>query len=184
MSSEFVLDKLAAALLTLTDSQLIRLKKLLLNGQVQKAVVNQIESILLTRSAEKSVGGSVLSSPSRVTNADSRDSAESSGRNHSFSHDRESKLKDSFFSLLEDRQFFPSTKDVLQAISQHLKLRYSYEDFKKRGRRDLVSRTWTALQQLSERRRIDLLRDLFETYAAPSENSSAYRDLFEVLTKR
>ena len=92
-------------------------------------------------------------------------------------------LKEYFCEILGDRTRFPSTKDVIKEIGNQLNIHLSYKDFRKRGRRDLIERSWSGLKRFPRQEQISRLRSFFSHNVRGDSEASGYKELFRILTR-
>lgn len=185
MTSEYVLNKLVDALNDLPDEDLVSLAALLRQPAADKTLAMLIENTLALREAERrsrTVSRKMPISPERHK-------AQLLGGNSKIisSHQRQiGSLKDvagSLAKLLQDRNLFPSTKDVINAINGAFDLKINYEEFRKRGRRDLIQRCLSYVSELRESKQIDRLESFLKQIPQSRLEMDQYRSLFRILTR-
>lgn len=184
MEGKDVLTKLVSALNNLSDDDLHQLTALLAQPKANKALVKLIESTLALRYAERK-SKSEIRKPSYTVRRKDR---EIGSNDANLVHNRLSvrsmdELKNTFVTFLEDRNLFPSTRDVVDVVNKALHRGIAYEDFRKRGRKDLIRKCWTYLTTLPRKRQIEMLKTLFYSIPKEPEGIKPYRELFKILAR-
>jgi len=91
-------------------------------------------------------------------------------------------LWDGVSSALADKELFPTTNDVVEVIKSELHCNVKYEDFYKRGRRDLIGYCMRYLKTRPEKEQYTLLRSFFKRIIQERSGMNQYRELFRMLT--
>ena len=174
MQNDHVIEKLVHGLSRLSERELRRLVELFYRHDVAEAFREVVERMIVLRQAEEERRKSSALGRSRNRHPLKRGVDVSS----------EEPLKQEFLIVLHDRDIFPSTKDVVDVVNDVFGLGLRYEDFRRRGRRDLIQRCWHHFQGMpvDERRRI--LRTLSRRSKAPSASSEGYHELFRILSQK
>jgi len=84
-------------------------------------------------------------------------------------------------SLLEDRQTFPGTVDVVRAVQTWFGFDIDYGRYRKSGRRDLIRACRRRLQDLSGPAQARLLHAFMRKYAPRHTATDVYQRLFRIL---
>ena len=84
---------------------------------------------------------------------------------------------------LNDRNIFPSTMDVINFANSIFDCRINYEQFRRRGRRDLIKKVLKHLFELPISLRESMLKNFFSKLQSANNESSAYQELFKILTR-
>lgn len=187
MESQSVLNKLFNTLGNLSDDDLRKLAELFRYQNTSKAFVKMIESALGFRDATH---GNKM--PLREQRAKHNSIEEFEVQRSAVYHEpvnyisrgRTSKkmLYAGVASALEDRDLFPSTKDVAEVVNSQFNCGIEYEDFQKRGRRDIIGKCMQNLRKLPEKDQYTLLRDFFHKIITDRSGMNQYRELFRILT--
>jgi len=192
MRVENISPKIINFLLGLDDSDLRQMRSLLAQPGVTEALTQQVESILALRRAERTVTLSKthegtsrrrdavntargnLRTPAVKINggADVRVRGSSSAR-----------IKESLSAILENKQVFPSRKDVVDSVNAAFECKFDYSLLHKQSRRDVIRRCWSHLQSYPEGKRLAMIETFFQKYASVALQPDGYRDLFRILTR-
>jgi hypothetical protein len=174
MQREYVIEKLVSALRRLSDEELYALSQLLRYSDVAHIFGEIVDRMIRLRGIERErrpesrvLEGQNSRKPSRASRMGVTEPVEAR-----------------FFNLLNDRQLFPSTKDVVDVLNDVFNLGLRYEDYVKHGRRDLIQRCWNHLQAMPVNERRRLLRVLSERGESQSAGSEGYHELFRILSQK
>lgn len=183
MENKYVLIKLVGALNTLSDSDLSRLAVLLKQPKVNEALVKLIENTLELRMAERtSRPDKRYEDASEVTEEQRTIERNSIGlRGDQVGVQAVEDVQSAFVTLLQDRSLFPSTKDVVDAVNRVFQWGIDYEEFRKRGRRDLINKYLHRLSLYPDNRRIKLLKSFFYEVSQKAVKVDKYSELFKIL---
>jgi hypothetical protein len=185
MKPEFVLEKLIDLLGELSDADLINLGALLRQPDVHLILAKLIESTLALREAERrsrKLGHGKLIRDEILQ----EDSPTGTARIIDNDVRQKGSLKEAVRyvgQLLADRNLFPSTKDVVTAINAAFDLKMRYEEFRKRGRRDLIERWLTYVGRMPESEQWHRFEAFVKQMPANRFDTDQYRNLFRILTK-
>lgn len=89
-----------------------------------------------------------------------------------------------FADILESRSLYPSTKDVVEAVNEAFNWDIKYEDFYKRGRRDLIRHCLNLLGDIEESQRRKMIKSFLKNIRARKDLTDFdrdYRELFSIL---
>jgi hypothetical protein len=92
-------------------------------------------------------------------------------------------IRQSFSSLLWDKETFPTTYDVIAVVRHFFGIKLEPLQFRKAGRKAVISRAWKYLSELSERERTQRLRKFFTEFAPKLDPDRSYRELFRILSR-
>jgi len=181
---EHVINKLIAAMYDFSDDTLRQLTEILEHPRECTLLQRRIREILALRRTERRTGKEKSNTHVVKENvelvADSNPGIQSA-RFEAFSGS-DVNLKNMLFDILQDRERFGSTRDVIEAINSFFDCGLDYESFRRRGRRDAIRRCWTQLLNLSKKERSRLLRRFFEAIYSQEGDKRIYRELFRLLT--
>jgi hypothetical protein len=180
--SEKVLRKLIDSLFLFTNEELRTLKAILRQKKALDALTGQIETILILRESDGPTRHSRVreSTSRRPIKEVEDDTAAVEGKD--LTNLSPGDLKDAFFKVLQNRELYPTTADVVEALNTHFGCDFQYRAFKKRGRKDLISKCWSFLDSLPDQDRGESLRKFFQEHQIKYSGSTGYQDLFRVLT--
>ena len=91
-------------------------------------------------------------------------------------------IKTRFFSLLEDRKLFPSTRDVVTAINGEFDCDIPYKYYSKHGRKDIINKCWRHLSRYPRREQRKMIKDFVDRMLVTRSQKDEYRELFKILT--
>ena len=167
----------------LSDKELRKFATLLSQPMVTRALISLIESSLTIRKAERTSGSQKISTPpirdsSVITSKSSKNEVVQNGISSRMSVDE---ARRAFSTLLEDRDLFPSTRDIVDAINLHYDWQISYEKFKKRGRRDLIQICLSRLKTYSDIQQVKKTYLFIERLKTQHSGVDHYKNLFNIL---
>lgn len=174
METEYVIHKLISSLSRLSDGELHDLADLLHRDDVGDAFERIVQNTIQLRRAERSRRSRATHGETHFVGASERKQPVRASE-----HPR-----DKFFAFLNDRRLFPSTRDVVQVLNDAFELSFRYEDYRKRGRRDLIQKCWRQFEDmpLTERRKV--LRLLSRRTPHHPFSSEGYHELFRILSQK
>jgi len=91
-----------------------------------------------------------------------------------------------FADILENKNFYPSTKDVVDAVNDGFNWEIKYEDFHKRDRKDLIKQILNRLGDIEAGQRRKMVSSFLSNIRARKDWEDLdrhYRDLFSVLDR-
>ncbi len=184
MDNKYILNKLISALNSFSDHELQQLATLFKEPAVNEAIVKVIEGTLALRNAERkskiitttksSARTEVKRETTKKNNVTERDIKKGT-------HYR-NQIKQKFATLLANRNLFPSTNDVVNAVNASFHWQINYVDFYRRGRRDLIQNCIRELSTYSESEQRKMIKSFLEwVKEQPGEKDQQYRILFKIL---
>ena len=185
MREEYVVDKLVAALAGMSDLDLRLLASLLAERSVRTSLSTLLDRMIALRKAENE-SRRRRRATRQATLPYGSDEVQNSVRppaQHGRSQAQASELRSVFFGLLQDRDRYPSTRDVLDAMNTSFGMSLEYEKFKRRGRKDAITYCWSRLSDLGEVRRLRLLKRFLSGVATGPSEKDEYGHLFRILAK-
>ena len=186
MRKDDILEKFVSMLARFTDKELRELKTLFQNPNASHAIVNLIEGTLelrRLRSSNRSIARTVAQKKGEPARNDiereeipKRSVSKGISPINNFSH--------RFAGILQSKKLFPSTKDVVKAVNESFSWGIEYEDFYKRGRRDLIQHCLGRLADIREDKRRRMIRSFVKDIRAKKGSEDLdrqYRELFKIL---
>ena len=163
-----------------SEKDLKELSKMLAKPEALRSVSKLIDSAVLWKRAAKAERHNFVN----------KDSLRMNGEEDFYSNKTERKNKSDFnlkeiretlITLLNDRSLFKNTKNVVSTINEFFHLDLSYEEFYRRGRRDLIQRALSFLNSLSEEEQIRLIKIFIESLPLYVTEKDSYKELFKIL---
>ena len=174
MGSEYVINNLVASLGRLSDQDLRDLSNLFYDGDVAKAFAEVVEKMIYLRQAERQRSKKFFSTEASVPRR-------AEGDRHTRPIEP---ARVRFFAILSDRSLFPATRDVVEVLNNVFGLGLQYENYRKRGRRDLILKCWRHLEKMPLSDRRSVLQSLSSRSEHGSFRSEGYHELFRILSKK
>ena len=174
MRNEYVINKLVSNLGRLSDQELQELSNLFYEGDVAKAFAEVVEKIIYLRRAERQRSKKFFSTEANIPQRAERDRHISSGE----------PARDKFFVILNDRSLFPATRDVVEVLNNVFGLELQYENYRKRGRRDLIKKCWHHFEKMPIDKRRRVIQLLSNRSAHGTFRSEGYHELFRILSQK
>jgi hypothetical protein len=183
MEDKYVLNKLAEALTNLSDKDLHKLAAIVKHPAAVVELGNLIESILALRKTERNIISSTEKrKESKISAGETRAyGTESNIKNDRFYIRSVEDVKKVFKTLLENRNFFPGTKDVVEAVNSEFQCGINYSDYRKRGRKDVIQTCLSHLANFPERKQISLIKSFFGKVYQKHGELDQYRNFFRIL---
>lgn len=170
----YAVDSLVEALKNMSDTELRKLQQILDSPSAVRSLRTIVRGIQSLRESERKLRGSRTGVQPVERAAEKQLSLSLQGKS-------EKELREAFFAAFKDRHTYSSTRDVLATLNKAFGCKLSYNDFKKRGRRDAISRCWAKLKKRPVRERNRLLRQFFKITAHYKEEKDDYQELFRFL---
>jgi hypothetical protein len=163
--------RLSDALSTFPQSKLEILGDLLDNPELRRAFAKLIE-----HTVEIYAGGN--HKHYRYEAAGPASDAELSLYQYNF----EDRLRYSLFTVLSDKNIFPTVNDVVSAVNHFFGINLEPSKLRKASRRTISSRVWSRLMALPRRERTTKLRRFFQSVEQMDPHRT-YRELFRILSR-
>jgi hypothetical protein len=183
MEDKYVLNKLVRALSNLPDNDLRKLASVLRQPGIGEELGKLIESVFALRKAERNIishtdkkeefATEVVRGRIDRANLNIRD-------NHLFIRSI-GDVRNTFETLLENKDLFPSTKDVVEAVNSEFQCGINYADFRKRGRKDVIKKCLSQLEKLPNGKQISLIKSFFYKVYREHGELEQYRKFFRIL---
>lgn len=177
MSGSYIINKLFLALSDLTDNDLRRLLSILRRNDAITELAKVVESILSLRRIERPDAVRWQEGQDAESSLAGEGPSEKSGDNESPNGRSFDELERAIQTLLDNRQAFPTTKDVVDVVNSEFQCGIDYDSYRKRGRRDVIKRCRADLQLLPKRKQISLMKAFFQKHAEMDK----YARLFKIL---
>lgn len=174
MKSDYVVDKLISGMGRLSDRELRNLADLFKQGNTAQVFAEVIENTIRLRRMERERHNREYSDEMHI---DGR----SRERERAFANEP---ARERFFAFLNERSLFPSTRDVVEVLNDVFELELCYEDYRKRGRRDMIRKAWHHFEGMEFRKRRRVLRVLSGRSAQSPHLSEGYHELFRILSQK
>jgi hypothetical protein len=176
---------IAKLMSTLSDYSNVELKNLidiLRIARTRNAFIEMIENYLLLRGEQPSEK-QIEVFEKKIEPNEVRYPPASPIRNKGDKGEVEAKLKEMFVHYLSDRARYPATKDVIIELNESFNCNLKYKDYRKRGRKDAITKCWSHISGLPKKQRMSLLNNFFRD-DFPNSNLShdEYLQLFRILT--
>jgi hypothetical protein len=175
---DMVIDRLLLALGRMSDHDLALLRRIFDDPSAKELLRASITNILGLRERERSI---------RTQSNGSRNvprQSEIPTRGIQKDNVSASQIRNTVIRILFDKSAFPSTRDVLEAVNHAFGFNFSYEEYQKRGRRDLVQNCWSKIDQMSEIERGRKLKDFLDFVVSDVSQPDEYKKLFRILTRQ
>lgn len=185
MKDKHIVDKFISLLSRFSEKELLELRTLFQDPRANKVFLKALDGSLELRrlySIRSSLEhGLTPNSKKELNNVQKAETSKSSSAKgfrpiNGFSH--------RFAEILQNRNLYPSTKDVVNAINNAFNWEIKYEDFYKRGRRDLIRHCLNRLSDIEEGQRRKMIRSFISDIRSRKdweELDRHYRELFGIL---
>jgi hypothetical protein len=183
ISRQSLLQKFAGALGHFTDTELENLLFLLQIDGVAVALERLIQELVQLRLLERRVGSRLQRRTDIGSQFQLLPSRNQLVHASDFGLDFESSLRNTLVGVFSDHKLFPTMHDVIEAMNRDLECPISFEEFRKRGRRDAVGKCWSLLSREPKGRQVQLLHRFLNDVGSREGGMSAYKDLFSILTR-
>lgn len=183
MENQYVLNKFVNALNTLSDADLRHLARMLKQPKVNEDLARLIESTLALRHAERNSKlqkGDGASYRNRMAHARA-ETTNLAARGYEVPIRSMEDVKNTFIGLLEDRNLFRSTRDVVDSVNTSFQCGIEYEKFRKRGRRPVIRKCLQHLSGFPVSKQIEVLRSFLNKISDEASRLEQYRELFRFL---
>jgi hypothetical protein len=174
MGNEYVIEKLISSLSHLSDRELHDLANLFYQRHVAEAFAQIVEKTVYLREAERHKR--MPGAPYEIRIVERRE-----GRGPVR---RSEPARERFFAILNDRDLFPSTRDVVEVLNDVFELGFRYEDYRKRGRKDLIEKCWRHFEGMPLTERRNVLSVLSRRSTDDPFRSEGYHELFRILSQK
>ena len=183
MENEHILNKLMTALNSLSDKELHQLASLFKQQEASQALIKLIESTLALREAERKSKSEIPKKPTegKEFKGESREIDNVSIQNRQGGVHSMDDIRDTFVALLNDRNIFPSIKNVVKALDASFNWGIAYKNFWKRGRRDLIKKCLRNLDSSTEREQRKMLKFFLSRIEKQVGEMGQYRELLRIL---
>jgi len=179
MGNSAILNKLLIAFNNMTDKDLQQLLTIIANPDSEIALKKIIEGILFLRKTEKTNAS--------ANNILSVNSLSKKDINRNISTKKELKKKYGsnniiyhLMTILNDKSLFPKTIDLIESVNAAFQFDVKYDQFYKRGRRDLIQRYKKLITSLPKNEQKNMISSFLHSIKDRQEND-AYQELFEIL---
>jgi hypothetical protein len=174
MTKNAILTKFISMLGSFTDEELRGLVTFLENEQSRNALIHMVQNVTQIRNVhqdtyehtnfQKSHGPGIALSE-QLNNGTAE------------------KVREMFFSYFSNKNHYQSVRDVINALNSSFKCQIDYDVNQKRGRRDVISKCWSALSKLPDEERFRMLSLFFKNEQHDDNLSAEYKKLFKILTR-
>ena len=177
MDHDAIIKKLLTALSNMTVKDLQQLSLILDHPNSEKTIKDIIDGIISLRKIEAAkTPANDKKHEGRTSKADNRNDKTAINELKSNS------MIDHLTKILNDKSIFPKTIDLIESLNNAFRFNIKYEDFYKRGRRDLIQKykkLITALPKNEQKRRIT---SFLQSIQNDRQESDAYQKLFKILS--
>jgi len=174
MKTDYVIHKLISSLSRLSDRELHELADLFHRPDVGEVFGRIVEKTIYLRHVERNMR-------KRITHRETRSMVTNDQKQWIGAKKH---TKDKFFAFLNDRSLFPSTRDVINVLNYAFQANFTYEEYRKRGRRDLIQKCWSKFENMSLIYRRRVLKLLSRRTVDHPHSSEGYHELFKILSQK
>lgn len=177
---KYLVDRLLSALGELSDRDLMLLREVLEDSGTRNSLIKTLDhrAYLRMHEIKQRKENNYFSDANSL-----QDIAPETFNKYYFEMQSEDDIGDVIRHILSDRELFPSTQDVIHAISNIFDVHFEHQKFKKSGRDRLISAFLSVFsEQPRGRQRSKLMRLLKMVRQRPS-STDEYSELFRMLTK-
>lgn len=185
MKDRDVVNKFISLLSHFSVKELVELRRLFQHTYATKAFLKILDGAIELRSFHP-INGSLVHAATPRNETDWNDAKKSeipksNAKNifrkiNGFSH--------RFADILQNKKLYRSTKDVVNAVNSAFNWEIKYEDFYKRGRRDLINHCINRLGDIEEGQRRKMIKSFLDGIRARKnweDLDRHYRELFNIL---
>jgi len=176
MENKYVIQKFIKWLNNLPEVELNELADLLSEREGSRSLVAIIRNTIDLRNYERSSSRRLISrdrglgKESRVIN-----------RSPSSNVGSVEEVKRKFFEAFEDLSLFPTRKEIINVMNGVFDCGLEYTNYKKRGRKDLISKCWNQLSRLPKEEQHKKLRTFVDKISENKYGRNEYKELFRIL---
>lgn len=201
MKNKYLFINLIKALSNLDDQELRRLAAIISGPDAKKVLLQIINATLEFRNAERKSNSLELKPPIIQNNLSLSESVnrkedsiniriKNDNRRRTSDYERDvskngwdefENVKQELLIIFNNRKIYKSTKSVIDEIKESFSIKYEYENFYKRGRRDLLNNFLNDFSKLPVQTRKKMLKDFFQKYDKSDYDTNAYKNLFKIL---
>lgn len=183
MRNKYILNKLIESLWNLQESDLRKLAAILANPEGNEALLKLIEGTLAFRSAARKSRFDVIHEKAQPNREEvrAREGKVITQNRLNIESLSINDIRNQFKLFLSDKKILPSTKDVVEAVNSAFNFGIEYNNYYKRGRRDLIQRCMRELGYLPQKQQLKLMKSFFSQVSEKYNGVDAYQKLFRIL---
>ena len=178
MGNNAILNKLLIAFNNMTDKDLQQLLTIIANPDSEIAFKKIIEGILFLRKTEKTnvSANNILS----VNSLSKKDINRNILTKKELKKYKSNNIIYHLMTILNDKSLFPKTIDLIESVNAAFQFDLKYEEFYKRGRRDLIQRYKKLITSLPKNEQKNMISSFLRSIK-DRQGNDAYQELFEIL---